>query len=60
MTTAAPKKVTPKPEVNPLFKSDFDAEYALARRIGDRRFGSECSHAHTKNGHCLDCQRKVR
>ena len=34
-------------------------EYELARKIGDTRFGSECKHEQTRNGVCLNCQRKV-
>ncbi|SRR6266487_1104228 len=43
-----------------LFKQDdFNQQYALAREIGDKRFGSECQHIRTRNGYCLDCFRKV-
>jgi len=43
-----------------LFKQDdFNQQYALARQIGDKRFGSECKHIQTKNGRCLNCLRKV-
>lgn len=35
------------------------AEYFLAKRIGDQRFGSACQHARSKRGYCPDCLRKV-
>ncbi len=34
-------------------------EYELALRIGNKRFGSECRHEQTKDGHCTSCLRKV-
>jgi len=37
----------------------FAEQYELAKRIGDRRFGSACKHEHIKNGRCQDCLRKV-
>jgi len=37
----------------------FVLEYALAKKIGDARFGSECQHARAKRGYCPDCLRKV-
>ncbi len=42
-----------------LFEPNFQAEYELARRVGDERFGSECRHENIKNGHCEKCLRKV-
>lgn len=41
------------------FKSDFNTQYELAKEQGDKRFGSECKHVHTRNGRCLKCLRKV-
>ena len=38
---------------------DFRLMYELARKQGDKRFGSECKHENVKNGVCQDCQRKV-
>jgi len=35
------------------------AEYEIACREGDKRFGSECKHETVKNGHCVKCWRKV-
>ena len=40
--------------------SAFDAEYELARRTGDARFGSPCAHEHTVSNRCANCQRVVR
>jgi len=37
----------------------FRAEYKLARREGDRRFGTPCEHKQVRNGRCLKCLRKV-
>ena len=34
-------------------------EYFLAKRLGDKRFGSACQHARAKRGYCPDCLRKV-
>ena len=34
-------------------------EYFLAKRIGDKRFGSACQHSRAKRGYCPDCLRKV-
>ena len=31
----------------------------LAKRIGDKGFGSECKHEEVVNGHCKQCLRKV-
>jgi hypothetical protein len=46
--------------MNELFKQDdFRQQYALAKEIGDKRFGSECKHEQTKNGYCIQCLRKV-
>lgn len=42
-----------------IFKPDFDAEYELARRIGEARFASECRHETVKDGRCLNCLRQV-
>jgi hypothetical protein len=38
----------------------FAQEYELAKRIGDKRYGSECQHSRTKRGYCPDCLRKVK
>lgn len=41
-------------------KSDaFRAAYELAKKIGDKRFGSECKHEQVKNGKCINCLRTV-
>ena len=37
----------------------FEAEYELALRVGNRRFGSACEHAVVKNGTCVSCLRRV-
>lgn len=43
-----------------LFKQDdFRTQYELARKIGDKRFGSPCKHEQVKNGRCTQCLRKV-
>ncbi len=43
-----------------LFKQDdFRQQYALARCIGDTRFGSPCEHKDVKGEHCVQCLRKV-
>ena len=39
--------------------TDPDA-YALARRIGDARYGSPCAHEHARGGRCRACGRVVR
>lgn len=44
--------------MNP-FDDDFKKQYELARRIGERRFGSPCKHELVKNGQCQRCLRKV-
>ena len=41
------------------FDKSFAVEYELARRLGDRRFGSECKHGHVENNHCVTCLRRV-
>lgn len=41
------------------FKFSPADEYALAKRIGDKKYGSECTHEQVKSGHCLNCLRKV-
>lgn len=33
--------------------------YELARKEGDRRFGSECKHERAENGRCVNCLRRV-
>jgi hypothetical protein len=38
---------------------DFAAQYELAKKTGDKRYGSECKHEKTKNGICVNCKRKV-
>lgn len=42
-----------------FFRPSFSEEYALARQIGDERFGSECPHARAHRGRCCKCGRKV-
>ena len=37
----------------------FDEQYELARRIGDKRFGTECEHESAANGRCTNCLRAV-
>jgi hypothetical protein len=34
-------------------------QYELARKEGDRRFGSNCKHPKPKNGRCPACCRKI-
>jgi len=34
-------------------------EYALALRVGNRRFGTKCNHEKTRNGVCTNCLRKI-
>ena len=34
--------------------------YELALRVGNRRFGSACSHTIIRKGVCVNCLRKVR
>jgi len=34
-------------------------QYELARRVGDKRFGSACKHKRVRNGRCLECYRSV-
>lgn len=45
--------------IKDIFHPTFNEEYELAKKIGDARFGSDCKHEHTKNGHCTICLRKV-
>jgi len=35
------------------------AEYVLARRVGDKRFASDCSHSKIQYGRCLNCLRSI-
>ena len=44
--------------MNPFDKS-FEAQYALAIREGNRRFGSECKHEQVYAGRCCNCLRRV-
>lgn len=37
----------------------FKAEYELALREGNQRFGCECRHEHTRKGICVKCLRRV-
>ena len=37
----------------------FKVAYALAKKEGDKRFGSECKHKAVKGGHCVNCLRLV-
>lgn len=48
-----------KPKVDPFNKS-FNAEYELAKKTGDARFGSPCDHSKVRDGYCSLCGRKVR
>lgn len=43
---------------NPFSYTQNDL-YALVHETGKKRFGSECKHQKTKNGHCVNCLRKV-
>ena len=45
---------------NYLFTDDFNTQYALAKRQGDKRFGSECKHEQVKDGRCVSYLRKVK
>ena len=40
---------------------DYSEEdlYELAKKEGDKRFGSGCKHENNKNGICTNCLRKV-
>lgn len=42
-----------------LFNPTFDEEYALALKIGKKRFGSKCLHEKTCDNICLNCYRTV-
>jgi hypothetical protein len=42
------------------FDKSFNAEYERAKRIGDSRYGSDCNHTSVTNGHCNNCQRRVK
>jgi hypothetical protein len=46
-------------ETKPVSQSDFNAEYEFARKIGDKRFGSECKHEKVLRGKCSVCLRSV-
>lgn len=37
----------------------FVTEYILAKKVGEKRFGSTCQHTRAKRGYCPDCLRKV-
>ena len=41
------------------FHLSFDAQYELALRTGNARYGTECRHKTVKNGICTNCLRKV-
>lgn len=41
------------------FDKSFKTQYELARKIGDKRFGSECEHKNVYAGRCQDCLRRV-
>ena len=43
---------------DPFKYTDRDL-YELMDGQGKKRFGSECKHERTKDGHCLNCLRKV-
>ena len=42
-----------------IFRPTFNEEYELAKRIGDQRFGTSCTHIKVKNNICQKCGRKV-
>lgn len=42
------------------FDQSFTTQYALAKRIGDSRYGSECQHEKGPGGYCIKCLRSVR
>lgn len=44
--------------MNPFDKS-FKAQYELALKEGNRRFGSECKHENVYSGRCCNCLRRV-
>jgi len=46
-------------QVKDPFKPTKAEEYELARRIGDRRFASDCRHEVVRRGCCVTCLRKV-
>lgn len=41
------------------FDQSFTTQYALAKRIGDSRYGSECQHEKGPGGYCTKCLRSV-
>ncbi len=41
------------------FSTDFEREYELAKREGDRHFGSECKHEKVVQGRCAKCGREI-
>jgi len=46
-------------KIKNIFKPTAAEEYALAKRIGDKRFGGHCVHDRVKNSVCQRCGRKV-
>lgn len=56
---AGTTKPAPAAPLDPFSFSPAD-EYALAKQIGDSRFGPECQHEETAAGRCLKCLRSVR
>lgn len=47
------------PKIKDIFHPTFSEQYELALWEGEKRFGSECKHAHVKAGRCIECLRKV-
>jgi hypothetical protein len=46
----------PKKKIQPVSDEEL---YWYMHEQGKNRFGSECHHETTKNGHCTNCLRKV-
>lgn len=64
-----PYETTEVPDRFPLFKMVIFpdgtpeaevTEYLLARKIGDNRYSSDCSHEIVTNGRCKKCLRMVK
>ena len=45
--------------MNDPFKYTEEELFWLMHEQGKRRFGSLCNHERIRNGHCLNCLRKV-
>ena len=56
---AGTTKPAPAAPMDP-FDQSFTTQYALAKRIGDSRYGSECQHEKGPGGYCIKCLRSVR